>query len=231
MSASLVLVVSLHENPQAVVDSLEQAGHRAIAAQGETEGLRALFQNQPDAVIVATAALDDRTLALVRRIRELSELPVVVLARELGRGETELAAHGAVSLLVGAVAPTTLGERLESLVATSGSLSERTQEEPQVYEVGNLRVDIRNRRVSRGRRLVNLTPTEFRLLACLLEAGGRGVSHEDILRSVWGSSYHRDRHLVKLYVYYLRRKIERDPAKPRWIRTVHGVGYAIQMDG
>jgi two-component system KDP operon response regulator KdpE len=88
-----------------------------------------------------------------------------------------------------------------------------------------LDIDWRSRQVWVRGEKVGLSPTEFRLLACLIENRGWVVTHEELLRKVWGPNYWGDRGYTKLYIRYLRQKIEKEPNKPRWILTERGVGY------
>jgi two-component system KDP operon response regulator KdpE len=101
------------------------------------------------------------------------------------------------------------------------------QDEKAVFHNEEIDLEWRSRQVwVRGQR-VTLSPTEFRLLSCLIENRGWVVTHEELLRKVWGPNYLGDRSYVKLYVRYLREKIEAEPSKPKWILTERGVGYTF----
>jgi len=89
-------------------------------------------------------------------------------------------------------------------------------------------IDLDNRRVTRQGKPVDLTPTEFRLLACLVENAGRVLSHEQLLTQVWGYEYTGDTGYVKRYIWYLRQKLEEDPSNPKHIITERGFGYSFQ---
>jgi two-component system KDP operon response regulator KdpE len=96
-------------------------------------------------------------------------------------------------------------------------------------ESGELRVDLARRRVTVGETEVRLTPIEYRLLAELARHAGRVLTHEHLLREVWGPSHTRDHHYLRVYMAQLRQKLEREPARPRALLTEPGVGYRLQV--
>ena len=100
-----------------------------------------------------------------------------------------------------------------------------------MYDDGYLRVDFSEGTVERDGATVSLTPTELRLLLCLVSHEGRTVSHKELLSKVWGEQYVSETGYLSVYIRYLRRKIEPDPAKPHYIKTRWGVGYCFDGDG
>ena len=94
-----------------------------------------------------------------------------------------------------------------------------------VVDFGAARVDLENRRVSRDGRPVHITPIEFRLLAVLVTQPGKVLTHRQLLRDVWGPAYVERGHYLRIYMGHLRRKLEDDPARPRYLLTETGVGY------
>jgi two-component system KDP operon response regulator KdpE len=104
------------------------------------------------------------------------------------------------------------------------------EHKPKRYASGDLVIDTDSRRVTKAGQIVELTPTEYRLLATLAENSGRVLSHEQLLNKVWGYEFGEDTGYVKRYIWYLRRKIEDDPRKPEHILTERGFGYVFQGD-
>lgn len=92
---------------------------------------------------------------------------------------------------------------------------------------GGLAVDLLQRRVTVDEKEVKLTPTEYELIKYMMQHAGRVLTHKQLLKAVWGSTYHDDTHYIRIYVSQLRRKIEQDPAQPRYIVTESGIGYRL----
>jgi len=101
-----------------------------------------------------------------------------------------------------------------------------TADEP-VFATGELRVDLARRQVFVAEREVRLTPIEYKLLALMVKNAGKVLTHRQLLRQVWGPEYGDENHYVRVYVAQLRRKLEADPARPRYLRTEPGVGYRL----
>ncbi len=99
---------------------------------------------------------------------------------------------------------------------------------PPVFTSGDLRIDLAARLVTVAGQEVHLTPIEFKVLAFLVRHAGKVVTHRQILREVWGPEYGDEAHYLRVYMAQLRRKLESDPARPRWLRTEVGVGYRLQ---
>ena len=96
---------------------------------------------------------------------------------------------------------------------------------PAIYDDGTLRIDLERRHVFKREEHIHLTPTEFRLLSCLVRAKGQVLSHEKLLSEVWGAEYVGNTTCLSLYIRYLRQKLEDDPQKPKYIQTQWGTGY------
>ena len=96
-----------------------------------------------------------------------------------------------------------------------------------VFELGDIRVDLANRTVDKAGASVHLTPIEYRLLSTLIRHAGKVMTHRELLREVWGPSYAENNQYVRIYMGYLRQKLETEPAQPRYILTETGVGYRL----
>jgi len=192
------------------------------------EGLRAFHNEHPDLVIcdiVMPGGMDGLTLC--RRVREVADTPIMMLSAQAVMEEDiiEGLEAGADEYLIKPI-------RLNEFVARVRALLRRSQlsntEVEQNYDDGYLNVDLHRRHVYVEGRKVHLTPTEFKLLAVLLENAGRVVSQRDLLEQVWGREYIDDVYYPRVYVSQLRRKIEVDASNPVYILTEHRIGYRFE---
>jgi two-component system KDP operon response regulator KdpE len=201
---------------------LERKGYKVDLAYDAADGLRQAFQDRPDLVILDIMLPGLDGWQTCQRFREMTDLPILMLTA-LGSED-----HIIKGLDLGAddylVKPVTM----EVLAAHIRALLRRTAESDSdpgsTCSVEGLTIDMDKRIVARDGERIDLSPTEFRLLECLVRNKGRSLSHEFLLESVWGPGVEETR-LVKLYISYLRRKIEVDPANPKLILTEWGYGY------
>jgi two-component system KDP operon response regulator KdpE len=202
--------------------SLRAEGHDVlIAADGRT-ALDAARDDAPDLVVLDLGLPDLSGVEVLRRLREWSSLPVVVLsARDTSEDKVQaldLGADDYVSKPFGS----------EELLARIRAAARRAGSEIPVVEAGGLRIDVAARQVSRDGAVVRLTPTEWGLLEALVRTPGRLVRQRDLLHEVWGPQYNRETNYLRVHVGNLRRKLEDDPARPRHLLTEPGMGYRFQ---
>jgi two-component system KDP operon response regulator KdpE len=204
--------------------ALTAHGYRVVEAATLGEALIALTTLNPEVVLLDLTLPDGSGLDLVRRAREWSTLPIVVIsARGREQDKIEALDAGADDYLT---KPFGTGELLARMrVALRHTLP--TAPPAQVVEVGALRIDLARRQVLREGVEVHLTATEYRLLALLARNVGRVLTHSFVLREVWGPNHTEHAHYVRVYMAELRRKLEDDPARPRWLLTEIGVGYRL----
>jgi DNA-binding response OmpR family regulator len=218
-----VLVVDDDADIRGLVrELLERAGHHVIEAQDGREGLKVFFAEHPDLVIldVSMPLLDGwQTL---ERIRELSDVPVMMLtanAQELEKVR---------GLRAGADDYVTKPFGRQELLARVDAHLRRAPGKPQIAETyadDFVTIDFAQRAVSAGGRDLSLTPLQFRLLAAFVRNPNQVLSHEQLLELAWGDERARERDQVKLYVGYLRRKLGTDSSGESPIETVRGFGY------
>ncbi|HET7566642.1 MAG TPA: response regulator transcription factor [Gaiellaceae bacterium] len=223
MTGARVLVVD--DEPQilrALRTSLRGAGYEVETVDTAEGALTALAANPPDAVILDLVLPDGRGTDVCRELRTWSEIPVIVLS-VVGEEAEKVAALDA-----GADDYVTKPFGIEELLARLRAAMRRVDPvaEP-VVEVGELRIDLANRAVSVGGEPVQLTPHEYALLRALARNQGKLLTHAALLREVWGRGYGEESHYLHVYVSQLRRKLEPDPARPRYIRTEPGAGYRL----
>lgn len=195
------------------------------AATGE-EALAAVIAQRPDLIILDLGLPDIDGVEVTRRLREWSRLPIIILSvREQEEDKIEALDAGADDYLT---KPFGIGELLARMRA-----AQRRAAQPQsmpTFQVGDLVVDLARRRVALGGNEVALTPTEYDLLRVLVQNAGKVLTHNYLLRQVWGTGYEGALHLLQVNISNLRRKIEPTPSRPRYIVTEPGVGYRLRVE-
>ena len=200
---------------------LRRAGHATSEARDGQEALRALYDVRPDLVILDVAMPELDGFEALQRIRDLSDVPVLMLtARDTEMDKVRGLRGGADDYVTKPFGRAELLARVDALLRRSAGGTEA----PEGYADDLLRVDFAQRTVEVEGRELRLTPQEFRMLAAFVRHPGQVLSHDQLLELVWGDAYASSRDQVKLYVGYLRRKLrEASDAEP--IETVRGFGY------
>ncbi len=202
-------------------------GFQVEVAHNGISGLKKAYALKPDAVLLDIMLPDMDGWQVCRRLREMSDVPIIMLSA-LGSDENVIEGLnlGADDYIVKPVAVKELIARIRALLRrTSRSNStERNHREP-IFTYDYLVIDFDKYEVTVAGKKVKLSPTEFRLLSVLSRHQGRLLPHEYLLSEVWGPEYVSEEEYLRLYISYLRRKIETDPSKPRLIHNEWGVGY------
>lgn len=204
--------------------NLELEGYSVFEAADGVKALQQVRDALPDLVILDVMMPELDGFETLRALREFSSIPVIMLT---ARGEEDDRVRGlelgADDYVAKPFSPRELVSRVKAVL--------RRAESPAPIEKGPLRIDDRlqidfdRREVFVEDKLVKLRPTEFRLLYHLVSNAGWVVPHDQLLAKVWGYEYRDETHYLRLYINYLRQKIEADPAHPKHILTERGVGY------
>jgi two-component system KDP operon response regulator KdpE len=206
---------------------LRREGFAVVEAGNGIEGLRYFHAERPDLVILDIVMPEMDGLTVCQRIREVAETPILMLSANAISEEEVIG-----GLNAGADEYLLKPLRLDEFVARVRALLRRAQmgslEAESGYNDGFLSVDLRRRHVHVNGTRMHLTPTEFKLLAVLLENSGRVVTQRELLEQVWGQEYVDDIYYPRVYISQLRRKIEPDAANPIYILTEHRVGYRFE---
>jgi two-component system KDP operon response regulator KdpE len=208
--------------------TLTSHGFRYAEAATAADALVRFAVQRPDVVVLDLGLPDRDGIELLREIRSFSPVPVVVLsARDREHDKVVALDAGADDYLAKPFGVAELLARLR--VALRHAAAVGSGGAPAIFVNGELRVDTTARLVTVAGREVHLTPHEFKLLAQLVKHAGKVLTHRQLLREVWGTEYGEENHYVRVYMAQLRRKLEADPARPRWLQTEPGVGYRLRV--
>ncbi len=207
--------------------TLVTQGYGLLEVETGEEGLALAAAQVPDLVLLDLGLPDMDGKEVIRRLREWSEVPIIVLtARGQEREKVASLDAGADDYLT---KPFGVGELLARIRA---AMRRVRMPEPgrleQVLNLGNVTVDLERRRVARETEEINLTPIEFKLLSVLIRHRGKVVTHRQLLKEVWGPSYIEQNPYLRIVILNLRRKLEENPTRPHYLITEPGVGYRLR---
>jgi two-component system KDP operon response regulator KdpE len=225
-SAPAPLVLVIEDEPQMLRflrPALQGHGYRMVEASTGKDGLVQASTRSPDVILLDLGLPDLDGLEVTRRLREWTQMPIVVISAR-GREDDKVAAldAGADDYVT---KPFGVLELLARLRVALRHASRAGVAETAPLTVGALEIDFEKRRVTREGEVVHLTPIEYRLLTELARNAGKVLTHSHLLRQVWGPGYAQQSHYLRVYMAQLRRKLETDPARPRYLLTEAGVGY------
>ena len=221
----LVLVVDDEERMSRFIRlNLEHDGFRVIEANRGMQAIQLIRDRMPDVILLDIMMQDVDGFEVLQLIRETSQVPVIMLT---AKGEEEDKVKGlelgADDYVTKPFSPRELVSRVRAVLRRTDQASLTGDGIIDVDE--HLKIDFGRREVWLDGDLVKLRPTEYRLLYHLVQNAGWVLTYDQILSKVWGYEYRDEPHYVRLYVNYLRQKLEKDPANPKYILTERGVGY------
>jgi two-component system KDP operon response regulator KdpE len=203
--------------------ALEAEGHVVHEAEGARRGLIEAGTRRPDLVVLDLGLPDLDGVELIRDLRQWSAMPVIVLSARSAEADKIAALDaGADDFLV---KPFGAGELLARVRAQLRRHRQQTPEGASTIRFGDIAVDLVRRTVHRGDEPLHLTPIEYRLLTHLAAQADRVITHQQLLKAVWGPGHAQDSHYVRVHMANLRKKVEIDPSRPRHLVTEAGVGY------
>jgi len=204
--------------------NLEQDGFQVVEAYRGMQAIQALRDHMPDLVILDVMMPDLDGFEVLRMIREINTVPVIMLT---AKGEEDDRIKGlelgADDYITKPFSPRELVSRVKAVLRRNEVASGSPRDVIQVDD--RLKIDFGRREVWVGDQLVKLRPTEYRLLYHLVQNAGWVMTYDQLLSKVWGYEYRDEPHYVRLYINYLRQKLEEDPSNPKYILTERGVGY------
>ncbi|HSD50358.1 MAG TPA: response regulator [Candidatus Methylomirabilis sp.] len=209
--------------------ALGSHGYRLLEAETGAAGLAEAAIRQPDLVILDLGLPDMDGLEIIRQLREWTAMPIVVLSAR-GQERDKIAAldAGADDYVS---KPFGVGELLARMRVALRHLARSPKDSGDpIFTLGDLHVDLAQRQVTMAGKLVHLTPMEYRLLATLIRHAGKILTHQHLLKEVWGPTQTEQAQYLRVYIAQLRRKLEADPARPRFVLTEPGVGYRLAAE-
>jgi len=205
----------------------KKAGATVFTARDGLEGISKLFTHQPDLTVLDVTMPGLNGFEVCQRIRQLWDTPIIMLTalndeQDMLRGLKA----GADDFLSKPFNPEILLARARTVLRRTEHLQSQTDSFN--YDDGHLSIDMERRHVLLNDKRIKLTPTEFRLLTYLVRNPGKVLTFEQILANVWGNEYRGNLDYVHVYISHLRNKVEEYPKQPRYILTVHGIGYIFE---
>ena len=202
--------------------SLGERGYRVTAVATGQAGLGVVSADRPAAIILDLGLPDLDGLEVCRQVRAWSDVPILILSARYDEMEKVRALDlGADDYLTKPFGTHELLARIRAALRRSSGRADT----PPILGAGDLRIDLARRQVTRGGSEVRLTPTEYTLLTTLASHAGRVLTHQALLAQVWGPGYENDVQNLHVFISQLRRKIEPQPARPRFVLTEPGIGY------
>ncbi|HJS30021.1 MAG TPA: response regulator transcription factor [Anaerolineales bacterium] len=206
--------------------ALSAQGMVVVEASSGEEALRAAAVERPEVVILDLGLPDLDGLEVTRRMREWTDIPIIILSvREQESEKVAALDAGADDYLTKPFGISELMARIRASLRRSA----RPAKEP-VIEIKELRIDLERRQVTVAGEEVALTPTEYDILRLLAQNSGKVLTHRQLLHTVWGNAFEDDLHILRVNISNIRRKIEPDPTRPSYIQTEAGVGYRLRSE-
>jgi two-component system KDP operon response regulator KdpE len=206
--------------------SLAAHGYRLVESAVGKDGILQAASQPPDLIILDLGLPDIDGMEVIREVRQWSQVPIIILsARGQEHEKVKALDAGADDYLT---KPFSVGELLARIrVAIRHATQTKGEPGEAVFVLDGLQVDLARRQVRLGGDEVHLTPIEYRLLTTLIKYAGKVITHRQLLKEVWGPDSVFETQYLRVYMAQLRRKIEADPARPRYLLTEPGVGYRL----
>lgn len=231
MSKTDPVIIVIEDDPairKFLRTSLSTQEFTVFEAETGKQGIVEAGMRKPDLMILDLGLPDMDGVEVIKAIRAWSSIPIIVLsARNHEQHKIDALDLGADDYLT---KPFGFGELL-ARIRVALRHANRTSDNPQgeLFTTDNLHIDLLNRLVSVDGQEVRLTPIQFRLLSVLVKNVGKVMTHQQILKEVWGPSYQENAHYLRIYMSQLRQKLEQNPTQPRYLLTESGVGYRFKI--
>ena len=223
-SNALFLIVEDDKQIRSFIrSSLEIQKYKTICATTGQEALNLIASQNPEVIILDLGLPDLDGLDIIRRVRTYSQVPIIVVsARDQDKEKVDALDAGADDYLS---KPFSIHELLARLRVILRRQETSVPDSPEPFQSGNLVVDTTRHLVFLHGKEVHFTPMEFNILALLVKNPGKVLTHSNILRAVWGSYLDSDAQSLRVFMANIRRKLDEDPARPKYIITEVGIGY------
>lgn len=209
-----------------IQEYLEREGFEISSATGGDKALRLFYQDRPDLVVVDVMMPGMDGWELCARLQELSDIPIIMLTAKTSENDKLRGFRLGVDDYI--TKPFSMAELVARIRAVLTRSASKRSKDLEVFQIGNLRVDVRKRQVLLNEKVVDLTPTEYRLMETLARKPGEAIAHDDIVSQVWGDEHEGGDSALRRYIWLLRQKVERDPKNPERIITLRSFGYRLE---
>ena len=209
--------------------TLQSEKYSVLEAETAADGLAQAATRNPDVVLLDLGLPDMDGLEVIEKLREWTAVPVIVISAREQEGDKIKALDGGADDYL--TKPFGAGELLVRIRVALRHAAPKSQDQGEaVFIAEDLRIDFLKRQVFYGTREIHLTPIEYRLLTVLVRNAGRVMTHRQILKEVWGPPYVEQTHYLRVFMNQLRKKIETDSTRPRFLLNEPGVGYRFKQD-
>lgn len=226
--SSIVIIEDEKNISRFIAAALSSRGYQTACSHTGMEGLRLIKENKPDVVLLDLGLPDIDGLEIITKVREFSPVPIIVIsARSLERSKVAALDMGADDYLTKPFGT----EELMARIRTALRHTHRTAENQLLkYEVGGLLIDFDRRLVKVNGQEVHLTQIEYKLVSLLAQNAGKVLTYEAIISNIWGPYADSDNQILRVNMAHIRRKLEENPAEPKYIFTEIGVGYRMREE-
>jgi len=228
-TATILLIEDERQMRRFLRVTLQSESYGVIEAETAADGLSQAAMRNPDIIILDLGLPDMDGLEVIKKLREWSAVPVIIIsAREQEGDKIKALDRGADDYLT---KPFGVGELLARIrVALRHAAPKNKDQKDAVFVAEDLKIDFLKRQVNIGTREIHLTPIEYRLLTVLVRNAGRVMTHRQILKEVWGPPYIEQTPYLRVFMNQLRKKIEADSTRPRFLLNEPGIGYRFKPD-
>jgi two-component system, OmpR family, KDP operon response regulator KdpE len=231
MSKTSPVIIVIEDDPpirRFLRTGLSTQGFTVFESETGKQGIIEVEIRKPDLLILDLGLPDMDGVDVIKSVRTWSAIPIIILsARSSEQHKIDALDAGADDYLT---KPFGFGELLARIrVALRHAIQPQEHIQAGVFITANLKVDLHKRVVSLDEQEIHLTPIQYRLLAVLVQHAGRVLTHQQILKEVWGPSYSENAHYLRIYMSQLRQKLEADPTQPKFLLTESGVGYRLKI--
>jgi two-component system KDP operon response regulator KdpE len=208
--------------------SLETQGYKVLETQHGKTAVSLVSSHNPDIIIMDLGLPDLDGIDVIKRIRPFTKATIIVVsARGLDREKVEALDNGADDFLTKPFSVAELLARIRVAFRHMNQTSQPDSETPSLFLIGDLKIDFVKRRVFLSDVEIHLTPIEYKLMVLMTKHVGKVLTHKFILNEIWGSYSGNDTQSLRVFMANIRRKVEKEPALPRYILTEVGVGYRM----
>lgn len=231
-TSNTVLVIEDERNiSRFIAKALTVNGYRTVCAYSGKEGLSLISSVCPDVILLDLGLPEMDGIKIIESVREWSSSPIIVVsARNQESDKVQALDIGADDYITKPFGTGELLARVRTSIRHTNRLSNEDALNIRPYEAGGLKIDFASHMISLDGEPIHLTPVEYKIIACIAKQSGKVVTHTSIMQNVWGPYIDEDTKILRVNMANIRRKIEKNPAQPKYIFTEIGVGYRM-LDG